>query len=128
MLPIAMRRPTNARALAISLPSRLAGLPLELRLEGGDGLLQPLVQRLAVRPLLPRLHVGDRGPHLRPLLGHEVQELLLPRPHLAALNLVEVAPGAGVEDHHLIDDVYRLEPRLFVRLPPAVAAVPVRLR
>src|SRR5579884_1366964 len=39
-------------------------LPLELRLEGGDGLLQPLVQRLAVGALAPRLHVRDRGPHL----------------------------------------------------------------
>ncbi len=53
---------------------------------------------------------------------------LFPLGHALHRNAVEVAAGAGVDAHHLVDHVHRLVLALLQQLHHAVAAIELRLR
>src|SRR5438128_96606 len=110
MLRIARRRCTNARVFAMWTRSRLrlggGGRRFELRLERVNGGVQFFEHRLPLGVFLPGFHVRDQLADFRLLFVYEAQELGFPLGDLTPVNLVQEAPRAGIDNHHLVEHVH----------------------
>src|SRR5262249_19036786 len=121
--------PLRSEAVARNPPLIRLGSPsfassrLELLAEALDRLAELLLE---VRRHL--LFLDQTVTNRRLLFLHVSQELLLPARHLVARHLVDVAAGAGEDDHYLVREVHRLELRLLQDLDHAVTAVELALR